>query len=37
MDIDLSRYSSDGIPCDYTPLVASIAGQYRFWIELLLE
>lgn len=37
MNIDLSRYSSDGIPCDYTPLAASIAGQYRFWIELLLE
>ena len=37
MSIDLGRFSFDGIPFEYSPWIPSIAGQYRYWIELLLE
>ena len=37
MNIDLSCYSSDGIPCDYAPWVPSYTGQYKLWIDILLD
>lgn len=37
MNIDLGRYSSEGIQCIYMNYIYSDIGQYKLWIDILLE